>query len=133
MTQKAVTAIGRRKTSTARVSLLPASDGEGKISVNKREFMEYFRLGSLQSKVRKPLEVAERVGSYNVTINVMGGGIAGQAGAASHGLSRALEKIEPELRAALKKNGLMTRDPRAVERKKPGRHKARKSTQFSKR
>ena len=125
-------ATGRRKNSTARVYLKPAEE-EGKIVVNKRAFEDYFPQAVTQMVVRQPLEVAERLGKYDITVRVNGGGFSGQAGAVVHGLARALEKVEPELRAPLKAAGLLTRDPRAVERKKPGRHKARKKPQFSKR
>ena len=139
---KAVTAIGRRKTSNARVQMFVAKDvpetiedpiEQCAILVNSRKITDYFPRKSLQLIVVKPLEVVERTGRYEFKINVKGGGTAGQAGAVLHGISRALQKAEPELHAILKKHGLLTRDPRAVERKKPGRHKARKRPQFSKR
>lgn len=131
--QKAITAIGRRKASTARVSLTPASGDAVLMKVNGREFEEFFPKGPIQLVVLKPLTLTERKGSYSVSVNVKGGGVAGQAGAVAHGISRALEKAEPELRPVLKKAGCLTRDSREVERKKAGKHKARKSTQFSKR
>lgn len=134
---KAVYATGRRKTSSARVYLFPTagkSDEErGKITVNGRDLKDYFPEEITQMVLRQPLEITERVGRYDFSVNVAGGGSSGQAGAVLHGISRALQIVEPELRPALKRAGLLTRDPRAVERKKPGRHKARKRPQFSKR
>ena len=128
-------ATGRRKTASARVYLRkPKSDEEGgQILINKREFVDYFPRAIRQQVVLQPLVLCERRGNYNFDIHINGGGESGQAGAALHGIARALEKAEPELRAELKTAGFLTRDPRAVERKKPGRHKARKKPQFSKR
>ena len=127
-------AIGRRKTSSARVILSPVEEGEQtELTVNKRGFTDYFPGESLQAKVLSPLTLSERQDKYNLKINVSGGGISGQAGALVLGIARALEKAEPELRPALKKAGMLRRDARIVERKKPGRHKARKKPQFSKR
>ena len=103
------------------------------MTVNGRSLTNYFPRKSLQMIINQPLELVERANTYNLKITVRGGGQAGQAGAIRHGISRALEKAEPELRAPLKSNKMLTRDPRAVERKKPGRHKARKKPQFSKR
>ena len=94
---------------------------------------DYFPHETLKMIINQPLVACERVGKYNFAITVRGGGASGQAGAVRHGVARALEKVEPDLRAVLKKGGYLTRDPRAVERKKPGRHKARKKPQFSKR
>ncbi len=125
------TATGRRKTSIARVRVLP---GEGKITVNDRTLDEYFGgLSRHKKEVVRPLEVAASIKGYDFDISVCGGGISGQAGAMRHGISRALLLIEPSLRASLKKEGFLTRDPRMVERKKPGKPKARKRFQFSKR
>jgi len=132
--KKAIQAVGRRKASTARVYLTPSEGSEeAKILVNKKSLEEYFPRGSHRMQIMQPLEVTERAQKYNFSVRVTGGGVTGQAGATLLGIARALEKVEPELRPELKKNGLLTRDPRAVERKKPGRHKARKGTQFSKR
>lgn len=133
MLQKSPTSVGRRKCSTCRAMIKPAEDGQGKIVVNGKDYITYFRSPLLHQKVMKPLVVTERVGTYDFRLNVIGGGSSGQAGAVLHAIARVLEKVEPELRPALKKAGLLTRDPRAVERKKAGRHKARRSTQFSKR
>ena len=130
---KAIHSIGRRKNASARVFCFKAESGEGKITVNNREFASYFPRKTAQQLIMQPLELTERVGSYDFRINVQGGGLSGQAGAVLLGISRALEKSEPDLRAALKKGGFLTRDPRIVERKKPGRHKARRRPQFSKR
>ena len=130
----AINATGRRKSATARVYLSKVDAGsEGTIFVNSKPFSEYFARKTVQQVVMQPLEVTEQVGKYNLKITVAGGGKSGQAGALLHGIARALEKENPALRAVLKKNGFLTRDARAVERKKPGRHKARKKPQFSKR
>ncbi len=148
MATKAAFATGRRKTSTARVYMFPkgtltadgklnkeapAAEEKGKIVVNGRAFENYFGHDVRQMVINQPLEVTDRLGHYDFRVLVQGGGIAGQAGAIRHGIARVLQKTEPELRGALKKEGFLTRDPRAVERKKPGRHKARKRPQFSKR
>lgn len=125
-------AIGRRKTSSARVFLKSAT-AEGEIVVNGKSLQEYFPRKTHQMVIHQPLELCERLGKYDFRVTVAGGGISGQTGAVLLGISRALEKREPELRAELKKAGFLTRDSRAVERKKPGRHKARKRPQFSKR
>ena len=127
-------ATGRRKTSSARVFLSPVEgDAEGTITVNKKDFTAYFPRETAQMILRQPLEVVDAVGKFNFIVTVKGGGLSGQAGAVRHGIARALEKVNPEMRAPLKKQGFLTRDPRVVERKKPGRHKARKKPQFSKR
>ena len=127
-------ATGRRKTSSARVFLKPADEKDsGVITVNKRNLTDYFPLLTTQQKVLQPIEEAERKGVYDLKVTVAGGGISSQAGAVRHGIARALIEIEPELRGSLKKAGFLTRDAREVERKKPGRHKARKKPQFSKR
>ncbi len=121
---------GRRKTSVARVRLIP---GKGDIKVNGREFENYFPMQTLQKIVKQPLDLTETTGKFDVFVNVFGGGVSGQAGAVRHGISRALLKADDELRPALKKAGFLTRDPRMVERKKYGLHKARRAPQFSKR
>ncbi|MBL7661502.1 30S ribosomal protein S9 [bacterium] len=126
-----ITGTGRRKSATARVYIKKSK--EGKIVVNGREFTQFFPRKTSQLIIRQPLELTERLNSYEFKVNVSGGGASGQAGAVRLGIARALLKVEPELRATLKKAGFLTRDARKVERKKPGRHKARKSTQFSKR
>lgn len=127
-------ATGRRKAASARVHLWPVEGSDDVIfTINERTLEEYFPDKILQKIIAQPFDITERTGKYNFRISVAGGGFSGQAGAVRHGISRALEKIEPELRGALKKAGLLTRDPRVVERKKPGRHKARKKPQFSKR
>ena len=121
---------GRRKTSTARVYLRP---GSGKISVNKREFENYFPNEALQMIIRQPLNLTETVDKFDILVNVDGGGTAGQAGAVRHGITRALMEFNSDLRPALKKAGLITRDPRQKERKKYGQKGARARFQFSKR
>jgi small subunit ribosomal protein S9 len=121
---------GRRKTSTARVFLRP---GAGNIVVNGRALDDYFGNDVLKMIVRQPLEMVERSENYDFTVTVKGGGIAGQAGAIRHGVSRALLAIEPDLRATLKSGGFLTRDPRKKERKKYGQKGARARFQFSKR
>ncbi len=125
-----VNTIGRRKTAGARVYL---SKGKGKITVNNKEAKEVFPIDVLQSKLVQPFVLTDTVGKYNVSVNVSGGGINGQVEAIRLGISRALVEVSAENRAALKVDGLMTRDPRMVERKKPGQPKARKKFQFSKR
>ena len=121
---------GRRKTSVARVRLVP---GEGNILVNERELQAYFGLKTLELIVKQPLNVTDTLGKYNVIADVKGGGVSGQAGAVRHGIARALLKVDLEFRPALKKAGLLTRDPREKERRKYGLKKARKASQFSKR
>jgi small subunit ribosomal protein S9 len=121
---------GRRKTSTARVYLRP---GSGKISVNKREFENYFPNEALQMIIRQPLRLTENVEKFDIMVNVVGGGQAGQAGAVRHGITRALMEFNSDLRPTLKKAGLITRDPRQKERKKYGQKGARARFQFSKR
>lgn len=123
-------ATGRRKTSVARVRLVP---GDGGIKVNKRDMDEYFGLETLKLIVKQPLLLTETVGRYDVYANVYGGGISGQAGAIRHGIARALLKVDPELRKTLKRAGLLTRDARMKERKKYGLKAARRAPQFSKR
>ena len=122
--------IGRRKTAVARVYVTP---GNGTITVNKREFANYFPTATLQYKVLQPLSMTNNVESFDVKINVYGGGATGQAEAVRMALSRAMCEVEAENRAILKPEGLLTRDPRMVERKKFGQKKARKRFQFSKR
>lgn len=121
---------GRRKTSTARVYLRP---GSGEIKVNRRAFDNYFPNEALRMIIRQPLNLTDTVGKFDILVNVMGGGIAGQAGAVRHGITRALMEFNPDLRPTLKKVGLVTRDPRQKERKKYGQKGARKRFQFSKR
>ena len=123
-------ATGRRKTATAQVRL---TTGSGKIVINGRPYDEYFTVTSQQSAVLKPLEVAKTTQVYDISINTRGGGMTGQAGAISLGIARALLQVTPELRPALKAEGLLTRDPRMKERKKSGQPGARKRFQFSKR
>lgn len=121
---------GRRKTSTARVRL---TEGSGKLTVNGRTFDAYFSHENFSKQAYAPLLTAELREKIDVSANVSGGGVTGQAGAVAHGIARALQKLNPELRAALKKAGHLTRDPREKERKKPGQPGARKRFQFSKR
>ena len=123
-------ATGRRKSSVARVRLVP---GEGNIVINDRELDKYFGLKNLELIVNQPLEVTETKGKCDVLVNVNGGGISGQAGAIRHGIARALLKVDEEFRPVLKKAGFLTRDPREKERRKYGLKKARKASQFSKR
>ena len=121
---------GRRKTAVARVYLRP---GIGKVTVNKRDFDVYFPNRVLKMIIRQPLLITETTDKFDILVNVSGGGIAGQAGAVRHGLSRALLEFNPELRTKLKGAGFLTRDAREVERKKYGQPKARRRFQFSKR
>ena len=130
MTTEIHYATGRRKTSSARVYL---KKGKGKILVNNSELGNYFGRKVAQMLVLEPLELTELVEKIDIDVKVKGGGSFGQAGAIRHGISRALTLFDEELRPQLKKAGLLTRDPRKVERKKPGLVKARKSKQFSKR
>ena len=125
-----ITATGKRKSSIARVRLTP---GTGSIVVNGRQVDEYFPRPALQILVRKPMELTESLERYDVVANVHGGGVAGQAGALRHGISRAIEKLDPNQRGVLKKAGYLTRDPRKKERKKYGQKGARARFQFSKR
>jgi small subunit ribosomal protein S9 len=122
--------IGRRKTAVARISMTP---GKGQIKINGRTLTDYFPSEILQIVVNQPFALTNTVGSFDVTANVDGGGIKGQAEALRLAISRALQTQDAELRSPLKKEGFLTRDPRMVERKKPGRAKARKRFQFSKR
>jgi small subunit ribosomal protein S9 len=121
---------GRRKSSVARVRLVP---GAGKVTINGREMEEYFGLKTLELIVRQPLALMEMADKYDVVASVSGGGASGQAGAIRHGIARALLEIDGELRSALKKAGFLTRDSREKERRKYGLKKARKASQFSKR
>lgn len=140
MTQTAVTtksrknnefwATGKRKTSIARVRLIP---GTGGITVNERTVEEYFPRPTLQMAVQRPFVVTGTAGKFDIVVNVNGGGVAGQAGAVRHGISRALIAMNPDLRKPLKTDGLLTRDAREKERRKVGRRKARRRPQYSKR
>jgi len=121
---------GRRKTSVARVRLLP---GSGNIKINKRDIEEYFDYDTLKVLVKEPLVITDTIDKYDVFVNVQGGGFTGQAGAIRHGISRALINSDEELKPVLKKAGFLTRDPRMKERKKYGLKKARRAPQFSKR
>jgi small subunit ribosomal protein S9 len=125
-----VNTIGRRKKAVARIYV---NEGKGNITINKREFKEYFTTNTLQYIVVQPLNIVEAVEKYDILVNLDGGGVKGQAEALRLAISRALIKIDPEARKELKAAGFLTRDPREVERKKPGRPKARKRFQFSKR
>lgn len=121
---------GRRKSATARVYLRP---GAGEVKVNKKAFEQYFPNETLRMIIRQPLQLTETVGKFDILVNVIGGGPAGQAGAIRHGITRALMEFNADLRPALKHAGLVTRDPRIKERKKYGQKGARKRFQFSKR
>ena len=121
---------GRRKSATARVYIRP---GSGEISVNKRGFEDYFKNEVHRMVIRQPLHLTDTVGKYDILVNVDGGGLAGQAGAVRHGITRALMEYDGELRKQLRVAGFVTRDAREVERKKVGRRKARRGTQYSKR
>jgi small subunit ribosomal protein S9 len=127
---ESVNAIGRRKAAVARVMI---SDGKGKITVNDRDYKEYFGAETLQYVVTQPLVVLNATDKYDINVNLDGGGVKGQAEALRLGITRALVKVDPENKSVLKASGFVTRDPREVERKKPGRPKARKRFQFSKR
>ena len=128
--EKQKNAVGRRKEAVTRVFL---SRGEGKITINDKDYKEYFQLVYLQNQVEMPMKTVEGLDKYDVKINAAGGGMKGQAEAAKLGIARALLEVNAEFRPALKAAGLLRRDPRSVERKKPGRKKARRSYQFSKR
>ncbi|WP_314063148.1 30S ribosomal protein S9 [uncultured Vagococcus sp.] len=121
---------GRRKNAVARVRLVP---GTGKIIMNKKDITEYIPHADLREVVNQPFAATATEGAYDVFVNVNGGGYSGQAGATRHGIARALLEVDPDFRPALKSKGLLTRDSRMVERKKPGLKKARKASQFSKR
>ncbi|HFS67560.1 MAG TPA: 30S ribosomal protein S9 [Flavobacteriia bacterium] len=122
--------IGRRKTAVARMYM---SDGSGKITVNGKDFDKFFTTGTLQYKIQQPLSLTDNLGKFDIVVNVNGGGVTGQAEATRLAISRALCEIDEENRSILKPEGLLTRDPRMVERKKYGQKKARKKFQFSKR
>ena len=130
MAKTQIPATGRRKSSVARVRLVP---GTGNVIINKRDIENYFGLETTRIIVFQPLELTGTKSSYYVLVNVHGGGLTGQAGAIRHGISRALVKADESLKTTLKKAGFLTRDSRMKERKKPGLKKARKSPQFSKR
>ncbi len=125
-----INTLGRRKSSVARIYL---KTGKGKITINNRDYKDYFSTGVLQYKVNQPFELTNTVAKYDVNVNVAGGGTNGQVEAVRLAISRALVEINPDHKPLLKEEGLMTRDPRMVERKKPGQPKARKKFQFSKR
>jgi small subunit ribosomal protein S9 len=125
-----INTIGRRKTSVARIYV---SEGTGNITVNKKDYKDYFATPVLQYKVNQPFVITEQEGKFDIKVNVNGGGSTGQAEAIRLAISRALCEMNADFRSPLKKEGLLTRDPRMVERKKPGQKKARKKFQFSKR
>jgi small subunit ribosomal protein S9 len=128
--EKQKNAVGRRKEAVTRIFL---SRGDGKITVNDKDYKQYFNLPYLQNQVELPLKTVEVSEKFDVKVNAAGGGIKGQAEAIKLGIARALLEVNAEFRPALKAAGLLRRDPRSVERKKPGRKKARRSYQFSKR
>lgn len=128
--EKQKNAVGRRKESVSRVFL---SKGKGSITINGKDYKQYFSLPYLQNQVEAPLKTIEALDKFDVVINAAGGGIKGQAEAAKLGIARALLEVDAEYRSALKAAGYLTRDPRGVERKKFGKKKARRSFQFSKR
>ncbi|HIT68472.1 MAG TPA: 30S ribosomal protein S9 [Candidatus Aphodomonas merdavium] len=130
MAQVSYQAVGRRKHAVARVRLVP---GDGKITINKRDIDQYFGLETLKMTVRQPLVLTDTLSRFDVIVNVDGGGLTGQAGAIRHGISRSLCAADADLRPVLKKEGLLTRDPRMKERKKYGLKAARRAPQFSKR
>jgi len=125
-----INTLGRRKTAVARIYV---QRGNGEIVVNGRDFKVYFPTGILQNKVLQPLALTNQVGQFDIKVNVDGGGVSGQAEAVRLAISRALVEMDAEVKPKLRAEGLMTRDPRMVERKKPGRRKARRRFQFSKR
>ncbi len=125
-----INTIGRRKSSVARIYV---SEGTGQVTVNKKDFKVYFPTGVLQYKINQPFALTDTEGKYDVKVNVKGGGVNGQVEAVRLAIARALVEIDPENKPKLKAESLMTRDPRMVERKKPGQPKARKKFQFSKR
>lgn len=128
--EQTTNALGRRKASIARVYI---TKGKGNITVNERDYTEYFPTTILQHKVNEPFNATSTAGTYDITANVSGGGITGQTEAVRLGIARALVKLNEDHKPALRAAGLLTRDPRVVERKKPGQKKARKRYQFSKR
>jgi small subunit ribosomal protein S9 len=127
---KVIHAVGKRKTAIARVFMAP---GEGKITINKRDIDQYLIRETSKMVVRQPFELTNTLGRYDLRVNVVGGGLSGQAGAIRHAISRALSTLDPEMRKILKANGLITRDARRKERKLPGQPGARKRFQYSKR
>ena len=127
---EAINTIGRRKAAVARIYL---DEGKGQITVNQKDYKEYFPQETLQYVVEQPIKIAEAEGKFDIRVNLDGGGFKGQAEALRLAIARALVKIDPEIKPVLKSHGLLTRDPREVERKKPGQPKARKRFQFSKR
>ena len=130
MAQVQYAGTGRRKNSVARVRLVP---GTGKITMNGKDVRDYLPYENLITDLSQPFGITETTGSYDVLVNVNGGGFSGQAGATRHGIARALLTVDPDFRGPLKKAGMLTRDPRMKERKKYGLEKARKASQFSKR
>ncbi|EPC20989.1 30S ribosomal protein S9 [Lacticaseibacillus paracasei] len=130
MAQVQYAGTGRRKNSVARVRLVP---GTGKITMNGKDVRDYLPYENLITDLSQPFGITETTGSYDVLVNVSGGGFSGQAGATRHGIARALLTVDPDFRGPLKKAGMLTRDPRMKERKKYGLKKARKASQFSKR
>jgi small subunit ribosomal protein S9 len=130
MAEQKIYATGKRKTSIARVWMKP---GTGEIVINKRPIDVFFGRETTKMVIRQPLELTDNMGKFDISVNVSGGGISGQAGAIKHGITKALLEVNPELRATLKQAGFITRDSRIKERKKYGRAGARKSFQFSKR
>ena len=127
---EAINTIGRRKAAVARIYI---NDGKGQITVNQKDYKEYFPQETLQYVIEQPIKIVEVEGKYDIKVNLDGGGFKGQAEALRLAIARALVKIDPEYKPILKTQGLLTRDPREVERKKPGQPKARKRFQFSKR
>ena len=128
--EKQKNAVGRRKAAVTRVFL---TKGEGKITINGKDYKTYFPLIYLQNQVEAPLKAIDSLSAFDIVVNATGGGVKGQAEAVKLGIARALLEVNPDYRPALKLGSLLTRDPRKVERKKPGKKKARKSFQFSKR
>ena len=127
---EAINTIGRRKAAVARIYM---NEGKGQITVNQKDYKEYFPQETLQYVVEQPMKLVEVEGKFDIRVNLDGGGFKGQAEALRLAIARALVKVDPEYKPLLKSQGLLTRDPRAVERKKPGQPKARKRFQFSKR
>jgi small subunit ribosomal protein S9 len=131
--EKQVHRVGKRKEAVARVYIRPRAEESGVIKVNGRTFEEYFPRPTARMLIMQPLEMTSTVGRFDIVINVMGGGLSGQAGAVKHGIARALLNVDPAFRAVLKKAGHLTRDAREVERKKYGLAGARRRYQYSKR
>ena len=127
---ESINTVGRRKAAVARIYV---NEGKGQITINHKDYKEYFPEERLQYVVEQPIKIVEVEGKYDIKVNIDGGGFKGQAEALRLAIARALIKIDPEMKPILKSNGLLTRDPREVERKKPGQPKARKRFQFSKR